>query len=447
MKTPIRDFVLKYCEENPERFHMPGHKGKSFLGFEKYDITEIDGADVLYSPTGIIKESEENASRLFSSYSTFYSCEGSSLCIKAMLAIVASKRKNKGRKTKILAARNVHKAFVYGCALCDIEVEWMYAEDRSHLCTCVITPDLLEKKLKSLECEIDAVYITSPDYLGQLSDIKALSEVCDRYSLPLLVDNAHGAYLAFLDKSLHPINNGAYMCCDSAHKTLPVLTGGAYLHLSEKAAQVSETAENMMSLMGSTSPSYLILQSLDLCNRYISEDYREKLEQTVKAVSELERKLKSEGLYVVPSEPLKLVLDLALSGFSPFKTVSSLRKANIVPEFYDEGYIVFMFTPENSQESLERLYEALISLEREEELASIKEPYKASVPLKSISIRDAVFSEKELIAAKDAEERICASPTVSCPPAVPVVISGEIIGKNEIELMLRYGTEKIEVVR
>lgn len=447
MNTPIRDFVLRYCDEAPARFHMPGHKGKGLLGFEKYDITEIDGADVLYSPSGIIKESEKNASELFSSFRTFYSCEGSSLCIKAMLALIASKRKNKCRKTRILASRNVHKSFVYGCAICDIEVEWLYGAEFNHLCTCVVAPDLLEKKLEELKGELDAVYVTSPDYLGQMTDIKAISAVCDRYSLPLLVDNAHGAYLAFLNESLHPINNGAYMCCDSAHKTLPVLTGGAYLHLSDKAADLSESAENMMSLMGSTSPSYLILQSLDVCNRYIAFSYREKLDKAVRNISELKTKLYAMGFYTVNSEPLKLVLDNVASHLSTKKAVLSLRKAGVVPEFYDDDYIVFMITPENSSEDLQRLYEAIAALGKEETASSKNTPYAPSEPTKAMDIREAFFSEKELISARNAAGRICASPIVSCPPAIPVVISGEIIGRNEIELMLSCGTEKIEVVK
>ena len=157
--------------------------------------------------------------------------------------------------------------------------------------------------------------------------------------------------------------------------------------------------------------------------------------------------LSEKGVFAAESEPLKLVLDLKRSELCCRNAVSSLRKANIVPEFYDESYIVFMFTPESSQESIERLYRALVSLDRGNDAPVADEPYRASEPVKSMSIRDAVFSEKELISVSDSEGRICASPTVSCPPAVPVVISGEIIGKNEIELMLSYGTDKIEVVK
>ena len=126
MTTPIADFVKNYALRDLSRFHMPGHKGKALLGCESLDITEIDGADVLYSAGGIIDESESNASALFGTKHSFYSTEGSSLAIKAMLALI-KKRTPTGERTTVLAARNVHKAFIYACALLDTR----------HLCKCV----------------------------------------------------------------------------------------------------------------------------------------------------------------------------------------------------------------------------------------------------------------------------------------------------------------------
>lgn len=447
MNTPIRDFVKKYAESDSVRLHMPGHKGKNFLGFEKYDITEIDGADVLYSAKGIIKESEKNASELFGAYRTFYSAEGSSLCIKAMLSMVSAGRHIKNNRPFVLAARNVHKAFIYACALLDIDVDWIYSKENTHLCCCNITAE--DVRIKLNECDIlpSAVYVTSPDYLGNLLDIKALSDVCDEFSVPLLVDNAHGAYLHFLQKSLHPIDQGAFMCCDSAHKTLPVLTGGAYLHLSEKAKELVDIAENTLSVFASTSPSYLVLQSLDLCNSYLEDGYRNKLKNTVIRLNKLKDELTQKGYKILPSEPLKLVLDAVSSNLATESVIDHLRRYKIEVEFYDDEYIVMMFTCENDENDFKAVSDAFLSLEHKAECINSKKAFNAENGKNVMSIRTAIFSNKELINVDDAVGRICASPTVSCPPAVPIVISGERITENAVMLMKRYKIDFIEVVK
>lgn len=225
MQTPIVDFVRRYQKDGVTRFHMPGHKGQSYLGCEWADITEICGADSLYEADGIIAESEENASALFGSGRTFYSTEGSSQCIRAMLSLALSRHNGKERSV-VLAARNVHKAFVYAAALLDFDVEWLWPEDgMKSLCSCKVSPAQVEKQI--VRSRPVAVYLTSPDYLGGQMDIRSIAEVCHREGVLLLVDNAHGAYLHFLKQSVHPLDLGADMCCDSAHKTFPVLTGGA----------------------------------------------------------------------------------------------------------------------------------------------------------------------------------------------------------------------------
>ncbi|MBO5767758.1 MAG: amino acid decarboxylase, partial [Clostridia bacterium] len=184
MKTPICDFIEDYIKSEPNRLHMPAHKGKELIGFEKYDITELSGADSLYTANGIIKQSEENSSRLFGCDS-FYSAEGSSLCIRAMLYLLKSYG-----ITRFISARNSHSAFLSACALCDISPIWLYGEG---LLSCDISLKELEDKLCTSD-EPSAVYITSPDYLGNIADIGAISELCKKYGALLCVDCAHGAY-------------------------------------------------------------------------------------------------------------------------------------------------------------------------------------------------------------------------------------------------------------
>ena len=187
---------------------MPGHKGVSFLGCESADITEIRGADELYAPDGIIKESEENASSLFGTSKTVYSAGGSSQSINAMLYLAYLKA-DKSQRPFVLAGRNAHKSFIYSLAKLDADVEWLYPETTDSICSCIVTAEGLEQKLNSLENKPFAVYITSPDYLGGMCDIPSISEVCKKYDIPLLVDNAHGSYLKFCEEDLHPISLGA----------------------------------------------------------------------------------------------------------------------------------------------------------------------------------------------------------------------------------------------
>lgn len=171
MNTPICDFVKQYKNSGAERLHMPGHKGKDFLGFESLDITEIEGADVLYSAKGIILESEKNAEKLFGTGRTVYSAEGSSLSIRAMLYLCCLYAAANGKKPRIAAGRNAHRVFLSACALLDIGIDWLYPKAHNDIVSCSISPEMLDEYLSSLEEVPAAVYITSPDYLGNIADI------------------------------------------------------------------------------------------------------------------------------------------------------------------------------------------------------------------------------------------------------------------------------------
>ena len=211
MNTPVVDFVRRYAQQRTTRMHMPGHKGRGPLGCEELDITEIAGADELYEAEGIIAQSEANATQLFGTARTYYSTEGSSQCIRAMLRLALQMRPAKAGRPVLLAARNAHKALLYAAALLDFDIQWLWpAPDAAGaLCTCPVEPEALASALDELSAEGRTpfgVYLTSPDYLGFVQDVAGLSAVCHAHGLPLLVDNAHGAYLHFLKEgSRHPL--------------------------------------------------------------------------------------------------------------------------------------------------------------------------------------------------------------------------------------------------
>ncbi len=442
MTTPIADFVKTYAKSNTSRFHMPGHKGKYTIGCEMFDITEINGADSLYEAEGIIAESEENARTLFGSAKTLFSTEGSSQCIRAMLYL-AMLQKKEGTRPVVVAARNVHKAFIYAATLLDFDVIWLWPEETAEsICSCPVSSQTVENVLQEHE-NVVAVYITSPDYLGGQSNIKEIADICHKYGTILAVDNAHGAYLRFLEPSQHPLDLGADICCDSAHKTLPVLTGGAYLHIGKNAPKVFvEQAKYAMGLFGSTSPSYLIMASLDLCNQYLADGYQERLKQIIDLKEKYTKQLEFNGWKVRKSDPLKLTVEIPNS-VSNQELIGTLRSCHVECEYADPDYLVFMLTPENTEDDLKKLIVALgdnyVEYEKKEQIPVVRTK-------QMMSIRESMFAIPETVHVREALGRICRVPTVSCPPAIPIAVPGELIDADVVKLFEYYEIKEVDVV-
>ena len=522
MKTPIVDFVNEYIAKDTVRMHMPGHKGVKHLGAEAMDITEIKGADVLYHADGIIAESEANAAAIFGTARTVYSTEGSSLCIRAMLMLVTMLARSHGRQRAVIAAgRNAHKTFITAAGLMDADVRWMYANgaaacegtdtttgSEAGLVSCRLSARDIEEHI--LSSKPDAVYITSPDYLGNVADIRAIAEVCHKHGCLLLVDNAHGAYLAVRERQeafaseennsctlkhgltlpdinpktvkkqtsdinarseedannsglrkkapadskcqkktgtlRHPIALGADLCCDSAHKTLPVLTGGAYLHIAHRAPSICvDVAEQAMSMFATTSPSYLILQSLDLANKLMTETMPARLAELREMTACLKQQLTAAGWELIGDESIKLTISAKPYGYIGDELADILREHNIEPEFSDPDYLVLMLSTDTSDSAIESLEEALLSISRRPAIQD-----KAPTPkpgIMGMSIRDALFSLSETIPVSEANGRILAEPGVTCPPAVPIAVCGELIDDNAIACFKYYGIDKVKVVK
>ncbi|MBQ8907023.1 MAG: aminotransferase class V-fold PLP-dependent enzyme [Clostridia bacterium] len=440
--TPICDFVRAYAKKRPLRLHMPGHKGRGALGVEAQDITEITGADVLYHGSGIIAQSQANATRLFRSAKTVYSTEGSSLSIRAALLLLKQYATEQNRAPQILAARNAHKSFMNAAALLDLPVAWVASEAESLFS---FSLSLAEWERAIYRHAPLAVYITSPDYLGKMADVAGLADLCHKCGCLLIVDNAHGAYLRLSPQRMHPLECFADIVVDSAHKTLPVLTGGGYLHIGHNApAFFAERAEAAMAFFASTSPSYLILQSLDAANAYIDGMGRRDFAVIAALVEECKEKLTSGGYTVLESEPWKITLLPKSYGYTGDALAAYLEERSIIPEFADKDYLVLMPSAQTTAREMKKLTAALLSLPKREPITEA--PPALSAPSPVLSLKAAVFAKTERLPVEAAVGRILASASVSCPPAVPILIAGERIDEGAVALCRYYGVDSVLVV-
>lgn len=427
--TPLKTALDEYIEKDLSRFHMPGHKGADcFPDYYKYDVTEVGGTDSLFEAAGALAETERRFSEIYGSGATLLSAGGSTLCIQAMLATALN------RGDSFIAARNCHASAVNAAALLGLNPIWINQRD-----------------LKGAERAFEenpgakALYITSPDYFGVMSDIPAFAALCKKYGAKLLVDNAHGAHLHFFPTEMHPISLGADMCADSLHKTLPVFTGGALLHL--KDGTLYEKAKQKMRLFGSTSPSYLIMLSEDNCIEYLETKARADFAMLNGKVANLRYKAFEHGLAPKTRnvEPARLTLSVTAAEKSAGEFENSLREHGIEPEYVNSEWAVLMASPFNTERDFERVSKFLDDTFGNG--CAAFEERLSKMPERALSVREAVFAESESVPVKNALGRVAASLVLPCPPCIALSAPGEIINEEIQGLFVKYGIERINLVK
>ncbi len=441
-QTPLWQAVTAYCQKNYSRYHMPGHKGRGVPGMEQvlpYDVTEVKGTDSLFEATEAIAQTEKLFSKLYHTNRSMISCGGSTLCIQAMLALVARP------EGKVIAGRNIHVSAVNAMALLGLNPVWVYPKpDAGTGLPGRVQPADIESALAA-NPDAAAVYLTSPDYYGVLCDIAAISVICKTYNVPLLVDNAHGSHLAFLSPSLHPIAAGADLCSDSLHKTLPALTGSALLQIGN--SRFAPIAKEKMSLFGSTSPSYLMMLSMDGLIPYLQEQAREDFARTAQFVRQAEFFAEERGFSIPKGkkDPVRISLGIAEMGYTGASFGEYLREKGIEPEYVNDSYCVLLPSPLHDEKDQQRLLHAISSCPK---LTAMGQPPGMLVqPRQVISLREAMFSQREELPVEQCAGRVAAQIKSPCPPGIPIVMNGELIDENIVKILKNYGVTSLNVVK
>ena len=443
-ETPLRRALEEYIDAGWSRLHMPGHKGapiEPFGPLAAYDLTEVEGTDSLFEDDGPLKELEEIFTQLYGTRSSVISAGGSTLCIQAMLRLVA-------REGGKVIAGNIHAAAVNAMALLGLEPVWVYPQryTEERLIGRIAPADVAAALQR--EEDVCAVYITSPDYFGVMSDIEGIAEVAHAHGVPLLVDNAHGAHLHFLQGEdghpLHPMQLGADLCCDSLHKTLPALTGAALLHCNRE--EYVPQLKGAMTVFGSTSPNYLIMLSIDSTAGFLLGDGPDQLRRTVRKWGELRRLAREQG-YPIPEhcDPMRLTLPLAGSGYTAKEFKALLHERRIMEEYCSDSGCVLLFSPFNREEDFARVRQFLLDCPVRQKGSFA--PFPIVPSQRVMGLRQALLAPKESVDIDKAEGRISAQVKITCPPGIPLVMPGERLHKELRKILKNSGIFVMDVVK
>jgi ornithine decarboxylase len=465
-KTPLFS-VLKdvYVKNEVTPFHVPGHKkgdggDEEFLKFMgenpfKIDVTLFKMVDSLHNPKSVIKEAQELAADAYGSKRAFFSVHGTSGAIQAM--IMSALRPGE----KILVPRNVHKSVNAGIILSGAEPVYMQPEIDNELGIAHgVSVETIKAMLKE-HSDVKAVLIINPTYYGVAADIKSIADVVHSYGIPLLVDEAHGPHLKFHeDLPISAIDAGADICCQSTHKILSAMTQVSILHINSNRID-GNRVQQVLNLLHTTSPSYVLMASLDCCRRQIAMHGRELLENTIQISKYLreeinkipgissfgEEVLGKEGRFAF--DPTKVTISAKELGLTGFQLESILiDDYNIQVELSDFYNVLAVITIGDTKESVDKLIAAMKDIsKRNAENIGIKRAFLGmpQIPEYVQNPREAFHSEKTRTLFEESEGMISGETILAYPPGIPIICPGERISRETIEYIKDLKKAELQV--
>lgn len=464
MKDSLQGALTKYTKE-VYPMHMPGHKAGRLhpLGsLYEIDVTEVEGTDDLHEAEGIIKEAQQRASKVFGAKRTYFLVNGSTVGLMAAMTAVA------GLGDTLLVARNCHRSVYDGLVTAGIEPVYVYPKSYYHMIGAL---DVEEVKAMIKEYpHAKGLIMTNPTYEGIISDIKAIAEVLHENNMVLIVDEAHGAHFAFHDVFPETgLSMGADVVVQSTHKTLPSLTQSAMLHLGNQRV-CSDRIEKALALYETSSPSYVMMASLDSCTSLIKEqgerlfsDYIANLRSFYEKATELQH-LRILGYEATESMKVrdmgKIIIDLSATDYTGVQIEKILRKQyNIQIEMATPYYVLAMTSIADTKEGIESLLEALLEIDRRyepdhgqtkgQDIKNKTEEDDITVKMRAEMVmlpRQAYFAKTKKVRVDKSLGAVSGSYVIPYPPGIPLIVPGERINKEAINLVETYKKQGLKVI-
>lgn len=463
-RLPLIKGLIDYVEEENTRFHMPGHRNENQIvelallqkHLYSFDVTEVEGTDNLHYPEEMIASSQTLLTEAMGSKASLYCVNGSTSSNYAMIYGLLK------REDTVLVQRNCHQSVYHAISLLDLKPVYLMPEmvKEFNLPSFITLDDL--KHLHKEHEEAKAVILTSPTYHGIVTDIAPLADYCSSHGLYLLVDEAHGAHFSFSgmlpDSS---IRYGAHASSVSFHKTLPSLTQGSVLNLSEKLTEDEILRiRHYHRVFQSSSPSYPLLASMEMARYYMEENgealYSNLLEKIVRLKAELK---KIEGIRVLGKEhvPLfdetRLVISTPLPGTEMDRILRSEYK--IQCEMTEGNNLIFILTPFDTEEDLESIAEALHAISRKQEKRWMKEnnqekilhPMYIHPPERIYKESDVLYLKSENVTLNESVGRVSMERVIPYPPGIPLLQPGELITKEIIDSLMIYLNQDANILK
>ncbi|PKM57699.1 MAG: hypothetical protein CVU98_04775 [Firmicutes bacterium HGW-Firmicutes-3] len=455
MKTNLYGHLKKY-HHKVYPMHMPGHKGGRYRFIEDaytIDVTEVPGTDHLYQASGILKESMDHIGKMYGTKKTIFLVNGSTMGILCAIGGIHE------ADDTVLVARNCHQSVYHGITLFKLKPLYIYPEITQFGLVGGIDPRKVEEALIA-NPKILSFIMTSPTYEGFISDIEAISKICHRYNVMLVVDEAHGAHLPF-SKYLpdSAVNLGADIVIHSMHKTLPTFTQSALMHLNLEK-ETERKVLKMLQMLQTSSPSYVMMAQMDLCIRQLM--HQEKLWishlNTLKKVHNNLNKLKNiksldryrniqEG--IVAKDPYKHILLFDKTNISGHDFNHRLREDyNIQLELSSKIHALGFFSIADNKGALLAYIKAIRAIDKK--LKPFKKPIKAASSFnkneKVLEPYEAFSKKSERVPLSQGLDRIAAGMITPYPPGIPMVVPGERITKGLIQQINKWEEEGLEIL-